>query len=149
MARLVAEGARVRVLDDCSSGRPDNLPPRVGLIVADVADPEAACRVAHGVEAMFHLAAIPSVARSGEDALRARRVNAMGTVAILDAAARKIATTDTPIPVVYASSAAVYGENPNQPLTETAQLQPISTYGSICSPVSNAQVVTKVHSIPP
>jgi len=73
----------------------------------------------------------------------------MGTVAILDAAARKIATTDTPIPVVYASSAAVYGENPNQPLTETAQLQPISTYGSICSPVSNAQVVTKVHSIPP
>ena len=51
----------------------------------------------------------------------------MGTVAILDAAARKIATTDTPIPVVYASSAAVYGENPNQPLTETAQLQPIST----------------------
>src|SRR5438477_10590715 len=62
MARLVAEGARVRVLDDCSSGRPDNLPPRRGLIVADVADPEAACRVAHGVEAMFHFAAIPSVA---------------------------------------------------------------------------------------
>ena len=73
----------------------------------------------------------------------------MGTVAILDPAARKIATTDTPIPVVYASSAAIYGENPNQPLTETAQLQPISTYGSTCSPVSNARVVTKVHSIPP
>src|SRR5713101_1335395 len=125
VARLVAEGARVRVLDDCSSGRPDNLAPGIELIVADVADPEAARRAAHGVEAVFHLAAIPSVARSGEDWLRAHHVNAIGTAAILDTAAR-ISITDTPIPVIYASSAAVYGENPNQPLTETAQLQPIS-----------------------
>ena len=149
VARLVAEGARVRVLDDCSSGRPDNLPPGIELIVADVADPEAVRRAAHSVEAVFHLAAIPSVARSGEDALRAHRVNAMGTVAILDAAARKIATTDTPIPVVYASSAAVFGENPNQPLAETVQPRPISAYGlDKLAGELHARVFTKLHSIP-
>ena len=46
VARLVAEGARVRVLDDSSSGRPDNLSLGIELIVADVADPEPARRSA-------------------------------------------------------------------------------------------------------
>jgi UDP-glucose 4-epimerase len=148
VARLVAEGADVRVLDDLSSGRADNLPFGTELIVADVANPEAARRAGHGVDAVFHLAAIPSVARSGEDGLRAHQVNAMGTVAVLDAAAR-IASTDTPIPIVYASSAAVYGENPNQPLTETAQLQPISAYGADkLAGELHARIATKVHSIP-
>jgi len=106
VARLIAEGARVRVLDDLSSGRAEDLPSGTELIVADIADLEVARRAAHGVEAVFHLAAIPTVARSGEDWVRAHQVNAIGTVAILDAAAR-IATAETRIPVVYASSAAV------------------------------------------
>jgi len=148
LARLLAKGARVRVLDDLSSGRPEDLPPGIELIAADVADPEAARRAAHGVEAIFHLAAIPSIARSGEDWLRAHQVNAMGTVAVLDAAAAT-ATTEMPIPVVYASSAAVYGDNPNQPLTETAQLQPISAYGADkLAGERRARVATQVHSIP-
>ena len=148
VARLVAEGARVRVLDDCSSGRSDNLPSGIELIVADVADPEAARRAAHRVEAVFHLAAISSVARASEDWLRAHQVNAMGTVAILDTVGR-LATTDTPIPVIYASSAAVYGENPNQPLAETVQPQPISAYGvDKLAGELHSRVTTKVHSIP-
>lgn len=69
-------------------------------------------------------------------------------MAVLDAVAR-IATTDTPIPVVYASTAAVHGENPNQPLTEAAQLQPISVYGvDKLAGELHARVATKVHSIP-
>ncbi len=148
VARLIGEGAQVRVLDDLSSGRADNLPAQTELIVADVADPAATRRAAYGVEAVFHLAAIPSVARSGEDWLRARQVNAIGTAAILEAAAR-IAITDTPIPVVYASSAAVYGENPKQPLTETAQLQPISAYGADkLAGELHVRVASKLHSIP-
>ena len=148
VARLVAEGALVRVLDDCSSGRPGKLPPGIELIVADVADPEAARRAAHGVEAVFHLAAISSVGRASEDWVRAHQVNVMGTVALLDAV-RRLATTDTPIPVIYASSAAVYGENPNQPLTETVQPQPISAYGvDKLAGELHSRVATKVHSIP-
>jgi UDP-glucose 4-epimerase len=56
---------------------------------------------------------------------------------------------DTPIPVIYASSAAVYGENPNQPLTETLQPQPISAYGvdKLASEL-HSRVGTKVYSIP-
>jgi UDP-glucose 4-epimerase len=118
------------------------------LIVADVADPEAARRAAHGVEAVFHLAAISSVARASEDWVRAHQVNAMGTVAILDAVGR-FATADTPVPVVYASSAAVYGENPNQPLAETVQPQPISAYGvDKLAGELHGRVATKVHLIP-
>jgi UDP-glucose 4-epimerase len=144
VARLVAEGARVRVLDDCSSGRPENLPPGIELTVADVADPEAARRAAHGVKAIFHLAAISSIAPSGEDWLRAHQVNATGTVAILDAAGRN--GTNAPIPVV---SAAVYGENPSQPLTETVQLQPISAYGADkLAGELHARIATTIHSIP-
>jgi UDP-glucose 4-epimerase len=58
------------------------------LIVANVVDPEAARRAAHGVEAVFHLAAISSVGRAGEDWVRAHQVNVMGTVALLDAVRR-------------------------------------------------------------
>jgi UDP-glucose 4-epimerase len=72
----------------------------------------------------------------------------MGSVAILDAVGRLV-TTDRPIPVIYASSAAVYGENSNQPLTETVQPQPISAYGvDKLAGELHSRVATKVHSIP-
>jgi UDP-glucose 4-epimerase len=118
------------------------------LIVADVADPEAARRASHGVEGVFHLAAISSVRRASEEWVPAHQVNAMGSVAILDAVGRLV-TTDRPIPVIYASSAAVYGENSNQPLTETVQPQPISAYGvDKLAGELHSRVATKVHSIP-
>lgn len=71
----------------------------------------------------------------------------MGTVAILDAVGR-LATTDTPIPVIYANSAAVYEENPNEPLTKPVQPQPISAYGvDKLAGELRSRVTTKVHSI--
>jgi UDP-glucose 4-epimerase len=116
----------VRVLDDLSTGRADNLPISVELIVGDVTDPEMAQRAAHGVEAIFHLAAIASVTRSIREWIRAHQVNATGTVVILDAAARSSA--DQRIPVIYASSAAVYGDNSEIPLAETIAPRPLSPY---------------------
>jgi UDP-glucose 4-epimerase len=122
--RLAAGGATLRVLDDLSTGRPQNLPPDVELLVGDVTDRGMVERAAHGVGAIIHLAAIASVTRSIEDWVRAHQVNLTGTVVILDAAAKQ------PVPVIYASSAAVYGDNPHSPLAETATPKPLSPYAA-------------------
>ena len=101
---LLADGHDVRVLDDLSTGQRGRLDARAGLIVDDVADPAALARLLDGAEAVFHLAAIASVVRANEDWTGCHRVNQGGTVAVLQAARRAGG-----IPVVYASSAAVYG----------------------------------------
>ena len=69
---LVRAGHRVRVLDNLYSGRRDNLKPvraDVEFVKGDCADPATARRAVRGVEAVFHQAAIPSVARSVQDPL--------------------------------------------------------------------------------
>jgi UDP-glucose 4-epimerase len=124
--RLTAEGATVRVLDDLSSGRAENLPKGTELLVGDVADGETVQRASHRVAAIFHLAAITSTARALAERTRTRQVNATGTAHVLDAAAG--APGRETIPVVYASSAAVYGDNTALPLTETATPRPLSPY---------------------
>ncbi len=77
-----------------------------------------------GVDACFHLAAVASVARCNEDWHHSHLANSAGTVAVFEAAAK------AGIPVVYASSAAVYGDNPDVPLREDASLRPLSPYGA-------------------
>ena len=62
--RLTADGAAVRVLDDLSSGHAENLATGAELLVGDVADGETVERASHGVEAIFHLAAITSSTRA-------------------------------------------------------------------------------------
>ena len=140
---LLARGTQVRVLDDLSSGRRDNLPHGVELIVGDVADPAAARAALEGMDGCFHLAAIASVQRAAEDWLGTNRVNLVGTIALLDAArARRL-------PVVYASSAAVYGDCPIQPIGEDAPTRPLSAYGADklgCE--LHAAVATGVHGVP-
>ncbi len=140
---LLARGTQVRVLDDLSSGRRDNLPDGVELIVGDVADPAAACAALEGMDGCFHLAAIASVQRAAEDWLGTNRVNLVGTIALLDAArARRL-------PVGYASSAAVYGNCPIQPIGENAPTRPLSAYGADklgCE--LHAAVATGVHGVP-
>src|SRR5436189_5815565 len=85
--RLTADGAAVRVLDDLSSGRPENLPKGTELLVGDVADGETVQRASHRVEAIFHLAAITSTTRALADRPRTRQVHARRTAHDLDAAA--------------------------------------------------------------
>ena len=58
---LIARGDSVRVLDDLSTGRRDNLPEGAELIVGDIADPGTALRATDGIAGCFHLAAIASV----------------------------------------------------------------------------------------
>lgn len=122
---LAARGDTVRVVDDLSTGRRENLPDGVQLVVGDVADAEVVARAMQGVRGCFHLAAIASVVRSNEEWRETQRVNLGGAVTVFEAATRAGG-----VPVVYASSAAVYGDCAAMPLTETSPVRPLSAYGA-------------------
>lgn len=121
---LTARGHHVRVLDDLSTGKAENIPPATELVVADVADRNAVADAARGIDGCFHLAAIASVQRCNEDWPGTHRVNLGGQVNVLDAA------RDGGFPVVYASSAAVYGDQVALPLGETSSTRPRTAYGA-------------------
>ncbi|WP_042699398.1 SDR family NAD(P)-dependent oxidoreductase [Azospirillum sp. B506] len=130
--RLLADGHRVTILDNLSSGRLDNKPAAAKLVVGDVADPDAVREAisgdaGEGVDGVFHLAAVASVQKSRELWAETHRTNLLGTVTVFEAA--RDAKHGSPIPVVYASSAAVYGDNTNTPLKEDELPRPLSAYG--------------------
>lgn len=144
---LLARGDSVRVLDDLSTGKRENLPAGVEIIVGDVADAARMRESMAGMDGCFHLAAIASVQRSVEDWLGAHRANLTGAISAFDAARQ--AKAGKPIPVVYASSAAVYGDNPNMPLTEEAATRPLTAYGADklgCE--LHGRVAHHVHGVP-
>jgi len=144
---LLARGDKVRVLDDLSTGRRSNLPNGVEVVVGDVADAKTVAQAMAGVDGCFHLAAVASVQRGNEDWLGTHRVNLTGTIAVFDAA--RTCNRKGPVPVVYASSAAVYGDNPNMPLDESAATAPLSAYGADklgCE--LHGRVAWQVHRVP-
>jgi UDP-glucose 4-epimerase len=122
---LLADGHEVRVLDDLSTGRAENLGPAATLLRADIGDAAALDSVFAGAAGCFHLAAIASVQRATEDWPGTHRINQSGTVAVLDAARRAGC-----VPVVYASSAAVYGDLGGAVGTEAALCAPQTAYGA-------------------
>jgi UDP-glucose 4-epimerase len=143
---LLARGDRVRVLDDLSTGKRENLGPAVELIVGDVADAACVAGAMRGVDGCFHLAAVASVELGNRDWLGTHRTNLTGAITIFDAARR--AQPDRTVPVVYASSAAVYGDTPDPPLAETAAKRPLSAYGADklgCE--LHARVAAQVHGV--
>jgi len=125
---LVADGHEVRALDDLSTGTRANLQSGIELHVGSVAEPGQVAAVADGVDGIFHLAAVASVQASVADWLGTHAANQTGTVAVLDAA--RTANRGAPVPVVYASSAAIYGDNPNVPLKEDEPARPLSAYAA-------------------
>jgi len=144
---LLAAGNRVRVLDNLSTGKRENLKPEAELIVGDVADPAIAAQAMAGADGCFHLAAVASVELGNRDWLGTHRTNLTGAITVFDAARR--ANPAGPIPVVYASSAAVYGDSTELPLKESTSLKPLSAYGADklgCE--LHARVATLVHGVP-
>jgi UDP-glucose 4-epimerase len=125
--RLLFEGHHVTVLDDLSSGRAENLPrhQRLSLSIGDVADPKAVGSVIEGQDAVFHLAAVASVQASVENPLATNRSNLQGTIVVLEAARRAGVGR-----VIYASSAAVYGDTVDLPAKESARPRPLSPYAA-------------------
>lgn len=143
-ARLLREGHAVRVLDDLSTGRPSNLPSsaRCELVVGDVADRDRVRRCAADADGCFHLAAIASVARCTDDWPGSHRVNLTGSIQVLDAARLRLT------PVVYASSAAVYGDSLALPLAEDAAPRPLSAYAADkLGTELHARVAAHVHGL--
>jgi len=122
--RLMTDGHKVRILDDFSTGMHHNLPPGVELIDGDIANYSIVNSAMEGVNGCFHLAAISSVEQARLDWIRCNTVNLSGTVNIFAAACCR------DIPVVYASSAAVYGMQSQLPLHEDLPVQPVSIYGA-------------------
>lgn len=143
---LLARGHTVSILDDLSTGKRENAPASAALIVGDVADAALVRSIMSTVDGCFHLAAIASVQRSVDDWLGAHRTNLTGAIAVFDAARQ---SAHRRIPVVYASSAAVYGDNPNTPLAEIAERRPLTAYGADklgCE--LHANVAWHVHAVP-
>lgn len=127
---LLTDGHSVRVLDDLSTGTRRNLHMRADLRVADVADPHAAREALDGVDGCFHLAAIASVERGRHAWLRTHNVNLSATINIFEELRDLQRSKGTIIPIVYASSAAVYGDTITPLISEYSPTNPINAYGA-------------------
>jgi nucleoside-diphosphate-sugar epimerase len=127
-AALAGAGARVRVLDDLSTGHAENLEEiggEVEFVRGGLTEPDALERALRGVEVVFHEAAIPSVPRSVEDPEATHRASVDGTFALLVAARRAGVRR-----VVYAASSSAYGDQPTLPKTEEMRPEPLSPYAA-------------------
>ena len=123
--RLVAEHDVVGI-DDLSTGNIANLEHRgqsIRLIEGSILDAEALRTATDGVDAIVHLAAIPSVPRSIADPVASHEANATGTLRVLEAA-----RAQGDVHVIVASSSSVYGANPTLPKHEGLVAQPMSPY---------------------
>jgi len=125
---LLKRGDSVRVLDNFSTGKRENLffgkaYPFPEIIEGDIRD-LSICRAAvRGVEYLFHEAALPSVQQSVEDPLTSNSVNVEGTLNVL------LAARDARVKrVIYASSCAIYGDDPTLPKREDMAPMPLSPY---------------------
>lgn len=123
---LVANGHDVVVLDNLSSGHRENLADviaRIEFIQGDVRDAEACLKTAKGCDGIFHEAALVSVPDSINRPRDNHDINITGTLNILEAARASGVKR-----VVFASSAAIYGDNPELPKRETMLPEPKSPY---------------------
>jgi UDP-glucose 4-epimerase len=123
VTELVGRGDEVRILDDLSTGHPDNLHPDAELFKGSVADPEVVTAAVDGCQLVFHQAAARAVLRSVEAPLETDTVNTHGTLTVLKAAADAGAKR-----LVYASSSSVYGGAAPLPTPESAPVLPKSPY---------------------
>ncbi|MBK7454939.1 MAG: NAD-dependent epimerase/dehydratase family protein [Anaerolineales bacterium] len=121
---LLAQGADVRVLDNFSSGKRENLHGlEVEVLEGDLRDASTIAQAVRGVNIIFHEAAFVSVPESMEKPQECFDVNITGTSILFDAA-RKAGVQR----VVIASSAAVYGDSTAMPLVEDTPLKQLSPY---------------------
>lgn len=123
---LVQRGDSVRVFDNLSTGRKENLAPvlnRVEFLQGDLRDPEELERAVAGVEVVFHQAALRSVPRSIDDPTSTHEANVTGTLRLLLAARRAAVKR-----LIYASSSSVYGDQKTFPQSEGLRPSPLSPY---------------------
>ncbi len=124
---LVANGCRVTVLDNLSTGHMANLSAvqeRIEFVRGDIRDADTVSGVAAGCECIFHLAAVVSVPQTVEQPVASAQVNDLGTLHVFEAA--RLARAG----VVFASSSAVYGDDPELPKHENMLPKVLSPYAA-------------------
>ncbi|HEY8732315.1 MAG TPA: NAD-dependent epimerase/dehydratase family protein [Candidatus Limnocylindria bacterium] len=121
--RLLAENESVRVLDDLSTGRRENLAGLNAVLIERDLVADELGDVVEGVSTVFHLAAVPSVPRSVSDPIRSHHAAATGTLRLLEAARKAAVRT-----VVTSSSSSVYGDVAAPPMRESMPTVPRSPY---------------------
>lgn len=121
----------VVVLDNFTSGHLAALPNGVAVVQADLLDAEAVRRALrdHQPDAVIHFAALIEVGQSMADPRRFYRNNLLGSLNLADALLDTRTANNTPVPVVFSSTAAVYGESDVIPIPEDAPKRPSSVYG--------------------
>ena len=123
---MLERGDHVRVLDNFSTGKRENLAGLdIELIEADLRDASRVTQACRGVETVFHQAAFVSVPQSMKEPVDCFDVNVTGTASLLQAAHKYGVRR-----VVFASSAAVYGDSDAYPLSEETPLRPLSPYAA-------------------
>jgi UDP-N-acetylglucosamine/UDP-N-acetyl-alpha-D-glucosaminouronate 4-epimerase len=143
---LTSSGARVRILDDLSTGHRENLDEIGGdfdFVEGSVADEKLLSKVLEGAELIFHEAAIPSVPRSVEEPRQTHVASVDGTFSLL------LAARDRGVKrVVYAASSSAYGDQPKLPKTENMPPDPLSPY-AVAKLVGEyyCQVFTRVYGL--
>lgn len=123
---LLASGARVRVIDNLSTGYRENLNEVDGdieFVNASITDQQSLTRVLEDVELVFHEAAIPSVPRSVNSPVETHESSVNGTFSLLLAARDQRVRR-----VVYAASSSAYGDQPESPKRESMRPDPLSPY---------------------
>ncbi|WP_258084128.1 SDR family oxidoreductase [Thermococcus thermotolerans] len=113
----------VVIIDNLYTGKEENVPPGAKLVKADIRDYSTIAELISHADYVFHEAAQVSVVESIRDPVFTEEVNVIGTINILRA------LLDGHGKLIFASSAAVYGDNPNLPLKETERPRPLSPYG--------------------
>jgi len=122
---LVRRGERVRVVDNLSTGKRQNIAhlASVEFVEGELADLEVARRAVDGMDYVLHQAAIPSVPRSVQDPVTSNRANIDATLNVL------VAARDARVKrLVYAGSSSAYGDTPTLPKIETMPTAPLSPY---------------------
>jgi len=143
---LLKRGDRVRILDNFSTGKRENLLQfldKVELVEGDIRSYHIVRAAVEGVDYILHQAALPSVPRSINDPLTTNEVNVVGTLNILNAA------KDVGVKrIVYASSSSIYGDLETMPKTEDMLPKPLSPYAvSKLAGEKYCQVFTRLYGL--
>ena len=140
---LLSDGHNVRVLDNLSVGRSENIPDSAELIIGSVTDKYIVRSCMWGVDACFHLASCKSKMRSHESWLSTHNTNVAGSINVF------VTAGVNRTPVVYASSYEVYGDNADTPLKENSLVSPLSSFGVDKLGVElQARIASLEHGVP-
>jgi nucleoside-diphosphate-sugar epimerase len=124
--RLLSDGMHVRVLDNFATGRRSNLEGTAQLEIrdGDIRSPSDVDKAVEDIDVLFHLAALPSVARSWKDPVSTLATNAHGTANLVKAASESGVSA-----FIYSSSSSIYGDQAEDKKSEGMHPKPISPYG--------------------